>query len=59
MTRFPFLSLVSAISLRQVDIALRAAFTASRTSFVSWGSAIGVNSRGLPSRNMLGMTAPH
>jgi hypothetical protein len=59
MTRLPFFSFASAVSLRQVDIALSAAFTASRASFVNSGNAMGLNSRGSPSRNLLGMAAPH
>src|SRR5262249_50818472 len=49
MTRLPFFPPLSMISLRQVDIALRAAFTASHASSVSPGTVTGLNFRGFAS----------
>src|SRR6516165_385260 len=55
ITCLPFFSLVSAISLRQVDIAFSAAFTASRASFVSPETDIGLKLRGSTSRKLTGI----
>jgi hypothetical protein len=53
-----FFWLVSAVSLRQADIALRAAFTASRASFESPGIEIGLKLRGAPLRTCAAWPAP-
>src|SRR6516162_1698533 len=53
MTCLLFFSLVLSVSLRQVDIALRAAFTASRASFESPGTDTGLKLRGVTSTNLL------
>jgi hypothetical protein len=59
ITCLQFFSLVCAISLRQVDIALRAAFTASRASLVSPGTDIGWKLRGSTSRKLTGIDDLH
>jgi hypothetical protein len=48
-----FFSLVLAASLRQVDIALRAAFTASCASFESPGTDTGLKPQGVNSARLL------
>src|SRR6516165_9982470 len=59
ITCLPFFSLVCAISSLQVDIALRAAFTASRASFVSPGTDVGWKLRGSTSRKLTGIDELH
>src|SRR5215471_6512027 len=49
------LSLASAVSLRQLDMALRAAFTASRPSLERPGTETGLKARGVTSLNLIGM----
>jgi hypothetical protein len=46
-----------AVSMRQVDIASKAAFTALRASSESPGADIGLKLRGVIFSNLLGMTA--
>src|SRR5262245_42138323 len=55
MTCLLFFSLLSANSLRQVDMASKAAFTASRALFESPGTVIGLKLRGITSTNLLCM----
>src|SRR5215831_17626619 len=52
MTSLLFFSLVSAVSLRQVDMASKAAFTASRALFESPGTDIGLKLRGATSTDL-------
>src|SRR5688572_6670693 len=54
----PFFSLACAVSLRQANMASRAAFTASRALFDNPGIGIGLKLRGVISRNLLCMTVP-